>query len=101
MNNPVKKSLRMPLLAALLFAAAAPSASAGVYIRIQPPDVRIETHEERRGYVWQSGYWRWHRQRHEWTAGHYAREKRGRHWRDGRWEHGDRGYFWTGGRWER
>lgn len=88
------------LLAAFILAAA-PGADAGVYIRIQPPDVRVERHDERRGYVWQSGYWRWRGQRHQWVAGHYARQKRGQRWTDGRWDHReDRGYTWTGGRWE-
>jgi hypothetical protein len=100
MNNPIKGWLKIPLLAGSLLVAA-PSAWATVYVRIQPPDVRIENHEDRSGHVWQSGYWRWRGERHEWTAGHFAREKRGRHWTDGRWEHNDRGYYWVGGRWER
>lgn len=98
--SKIKGSLGALLLTALVLAAA-PSAWATVYVRIQPPDVRIETHQERRGYIWQSGYWRWRGQRHEWANGHFAREKRGRHWTNGRWERGDRGYFWVGGRWKR
>jgi hypothetical protein len=100
MNSPMKASLRIPLLAVFLLAAA-PSAWARVYVRIEPPDVRLETHPGRPGYVWQSGNWRWAGQTHEWVAGHYAREKHGRRWTDGRWERADRGYFWVGGRWER
>lgn len=100
MNNLIKGPLKISLLAVFLLAAV-PSSWATVYVRIQAPSVRIETHSERQGYVWQSGYWRWRGQKHEWTTGHYARAKHGRHWRDGRWERHDRGYFWIGGRWER
>jgi hypothetical protein len=96
----VKRWSKMFVLAVLLLAAA-PSAWATVYVRIQPPDMRFETHENRSGYIWQSGYWRWHGKRHQWKAGHYARQKSGRHWTDGRWESSERGYYWVGGRWER
>jgi len=99
MNNRIMGSLRIPLLAGLLLAAA-PTAGAAIYIRIQPPDVRVENYQERRGYVWQSGYWRWRGQQHVWTPGHYARQKRGQRWTNGRWDRHERGYFWTGGRWE-
>lgn len=100
MNNPLKRGLGVSLLAALVLATA-PSAFAGVHINIQPPELRIETHRERPGYVWQQGYWRWHRNQHVWTSGHYARQKHGRRWTDGRWDHTDRGYVWIGGRWDR
>lgn len=99
MNNPFKVSLRIPLLAAVLMAGAS-SAQAGIHIQIGPPDVRVEHYEHRKGYVWQSGYWRWRGQRHEWVPGHYARQKNGQRWTDGRWDRSEQGYFWTGGRWE-
>ncbi len=101
MNNPIKGWLGIPLLATFLLASVAPAASASVFVRIQPPDIRIETHRERPGYIWQSGYWRWRGQRHQWTGGHYARQKHGQRWTEGRWDHSERGYYWTGGRWER
>jgi hypothetical protein len=96
----VKRWLKLSTLAVVLLAAA-PGAWATVYVRIEAPAIRVETHEERHGYVWQSGYWRWQGQRHEWIYGHYAQEKHGHHWRDGRWEHSDRGYYWVGGSWVR
>jgi hypothetical protein len=100
MKNTIKGSLKVSLLAAILLSAAS-SSWAGVYIHIGPPAIRIETHEERHGYVWQSGYWRWQGERHQWMAGHYAREKHGQRWRDGRWDHNEHGYLWVDGRWER
>ena len=101
MKHSFKSWIKVPALAAFLVATA-PSAWAGtVFVRIQPPDIRVETHEERRGYIWQSGYWRWRGNRHDWQAGHFAREKHGQRWSDGRWEHGDHGYFWVNGRWGR
>lgn len=99
MSNAFKWSLRIPLLAGILLAAAS-SAQAGIHIQIAPPDIRVETHPDRHGYVWQSGYWHWQGQRHEWVAGHYAREKNGQRWTDGRWDRNEQGYYWTTGRWE-
>ena len=96
----VRRWFTVSILAAILLAAA-PGVWARAYVRVQAPDVRVETHEERRGYIWQSGYWRWHGHQHQWRSGHYARERRGRTWADGRWEHTDRGYYWVGGHWAR
>jgi UPF0716 family protein affecting phage T7 exclusion len=100
MNNLIKSGLKTSVLGLFLLTAV-PSAQATVYVRVQAPELRVENHDERKGFVWQSGYWRWHGQKHEWTAGHYAREQRGRHWTDGRWDHNERGYYWVGGRWNR
>jgi hypothetical protein len=100
MKNALRESLKISLLAAFLLTVAS-SSWAGVYVHIGPPAVRIETHEPRHGYVWQSGYWRWQGNKHQWTNGHYAREKQGQRWTDGRWDHDDRGYVWVNGRWER
>jgi hypothetical protein len=101
MNNIIKQSLKASLLSAILLTTV-PSSQAGIHINIAPPAVRIETHEERQGYIWQSGNYRWRNNKHEWYAGHYAREKHGYRWHDGRWDHNEqRGYFWIDGRWER
>jgi hypothetical protein len=96
----VKRWLKISLVAAFVLAAA-PSAWARIYVKVQAPEVRVETHEERKGFVWQSGYWQWRNQKHEWSAGHYAREQKGRHWTDGRWEHDEHGHYYVNGRWER
>jgi len=96
----VRRWFTVSILAAILLIAV-PGAWARTYVRVQAPDVRVETHDERQGYVWQSGYWHWRGHQHQWRSGHYARERRNRAWSDGRWEHTDRGYYWVGGHWAR
>ena len=100
MNRAIQQSLKASLLAVILLTAV-PTVWAGIHITIAPPTLRIETHEHRSGYVWQSGYWRWTGNKHEWRGGHYAREKHGLRWHDGRWDHNDaRGYYWVNGHWQ-
>ena len=40
--------------------------------RVRPAD-RFERHEDRRGYRWVGGEWRWNRVEWIWTPGHYVR----------------------------
>jgi hypothetical protein len=100
MNNLVKRCLMGSAFVGF-FLVATPAVWARTYVNIEPPEVRVETHEARQDQVWQSGYWRWHHNRHEWTSGHWTHQRHGRRWSDGRWERSDRGYYWVGGRWER
>jgi hypothetical protein len=41
--------------------------------REAPPAVRFERHEERRGFRWVGGAWRWHGNERSWTPGYYVR----------------------------
>jgi len=99
MNN-LKRWLKIPLLAVILLVSPIASA-ADIHVRIAPPDLRIEHYQERPGYVWQNGYWRWRGNRYDWVRGRYVRYRRGYRWSDGRWENSDRGYYWRSGRWDR
>ena len=40
--------------------------------RVRPP-VRVERHDERRGYRWVDGGWQWGRGEWIWAPGHYIR----------------------------
>jgi len=40
--------------------------------RVRPAD-RFERHEDRRGYRWVGGAWRWNRVEWIWAPGHYVR----------------------------
>jgi hypothetical protein len=37
------------------------------------PAVRVERHDERRGYRWRAGAWRWNHEEWVWTPGVYLR----------------------------
>jgi len=37
------------------------------------PELRVERHEYRRGFIWVGGDWRWRHGEWRWVPGHYAR----------------------------
>ena len=37
------------------------------------PELRVERHEYRRGFIWVGGDWRWRHGEWQWIPGHYAR----------------------------
>ena len=37
------------------------------------PELRVERHEYRRGFIWVGGDWRWRHGEWTWVPGHYAR----------------------------
>ena len=89
------KQTLLGILVASSFGVVAVPAQAEIIVNVAPPPLRVErapTHE-RRGYVWESGYWRWNGRRHVWAPGHWERHRPGYtyhapEWaeRDGRWE---------------
>lgn len=99
----LKKTLLGLLIASSLGAMARPAqAEVGVILNFGPPPERYErVPEPRRGFLWESGYWRWNGRRHVWVAGHWERARSGYVYsapgwieRDGRWEY-------QGRRWDR
>jgi hypothetical protein len=77
-------------------------ATAQVYIQVAPPPPRHEVMPaERRGYVWQPGYWDWRGQRHVWVKGHWVKERKGMYWHPNRWEQRDGRWVLERGRWDR
>jgi len=100
----LKKTMLGLVMASSFGAIALPAQSAvDVVVGVAPPPLRYERVPtyERRGYVWEQGYWRWNGRRHVWVAGHWERHRPGYVYRaptwverDGRWAFQDR-------RWDR
>ena len=68
-------------------------AYADIFVRVAPPEMRVETvPDPRPGYIWVNGHWDWRNNRHEWVRGTWLRERHGyvynpSHWdeREGQW----------------
>ena len=91
------------ILGVLLFAAPA-SAGTRVYVRVAPPAPIVEeqTVPPHRGYVWRSGYYRWHGHRYVWTRGRWVRPPYVHAvWNSGVWTHERHGWHWVPGHWAR
>lgn len=89
----IKKILFVTLIAASLGSVATPAA-ADVYVRVAPPELRVEeAPAPRPGYVYTPGYWTWRHGHHVWVKGSWVRERRGYRYvapewvdhHDGRW----------------
>jgi hypothetical protein len=93
------------LLAGLVaagFAVLALPASAEVYINIDPPARRDETHENRAGYIWIPGAWQWKNNKHHWVPGRYLAERKGYRWEHDRWvRHDNNKWTMQRGGWSR
>ena len=37
------------------------------------PELRVERHEQRHGFIWVGGDWQWRHGEWQWVAGHYTR----------------------------
>jgi hypothetical protein len=37
------------------------------------PELRVERHDQRRGFIWVGGDWQWRHGEWQWVGGHYAR----------------------------
>ncbi len=64
-----------------------------------PPAMRVERHDNRRGYAWVDGSWNWNGYDWQWNGGRYERERRGRRWRPVSWEQRNGEYVSVGGDW--
>lgn len=64
-----------------------------------PPAIRVERHDNRRGYVWVDGRWDWNGYEWAWNTGRYERERRGHRWRPVSWELRGGEYVSVGGDW--
>lgn len=76
--------------------------AASVSVRVAPPGrvVEVAPTPPPRGYVWQSGYWRWTGVRYLWVPGSYAPlPQPGLAWIPGRWVRHTGGWVWVNGYW--
>ena len=64
-----------------------------------PPALRVERHDNRRGYAWVDGSWNWDGYDWQWSGGRYERERRGHRWRPVSWEQRNGEYVSVGGGW--
>jgi hypothetical protein len=65
----------------------------------EPPAPRVETHENRDGYVWVSGRWDWRNGQWAWMEGHWENQRVGYVWTEGRWERRGNQWHWIEGSW--
>jgi len=97
----IKRVLAASAIAVAL-GAAAPVASADIYVRVAPPAPRTEfVPAPRHGYVWAPGYWDWRGHRHVWVSGHWVRERPGYVYYGPRWVERGNGWYMEHGRWSR
>ena len=97
--------IRKTILAAMFAASigtAATSASAVVYVRVAPPEPRVEVMPEpRRNRTWVAGHWEWQNRRHVWVAGHWVRDRPGHRYNQPAWAERDGRWYMTRGNWAR
>ncbi len=97
----LKKSL-LGLIIASSFGAVSLPAQSEIIVSVAPPAPRHENvPSPRRGYTWESGYWRWNGHRHVWVAGHWERNRHGYTYNPPRWEERDGRWVYHSRRWDR
>jgi hypothetical protein len=95
--------IRKTIIAAVLaasFASVAMPAAAVVYVRVAPPESRVEhVPPPRHGKVWVAGHYEYRNHRYQWVKGAWVKERRGYTYhqpkweeRDGRWAYEHRGW---------
>ena len=97
----IRKILVAAILAGSIGSIATP-ASAVVYVRVAPPEPRVEVlPAPRRGYAWSAGHWEWKNRKHVWVAGSWVRERRGYRYNQPAWAERDGRWYMTRGNWAR
>jgi hypothetical protein len=90
-NSPFSRrrllALTLPL-AATVYASSA--LALDIIIDVAPPPVKVEVIQQRPGFIWAPGYWRWDGHTHVWVGGHLEKDRPGHHWIKAEWveEHG-------------
>jgi len=99
----IRKIMLAAILAGTIGSIATP-ASAVIYVRVAPPEPRVEVVPERRhGYTWSAGHWQWRSEnrRHVWVAGNWVKDRRGHHYVQPAWSERDGRWYMTRGSWQR
>jgi hypothetical protein len=100
----MKKTLLGLLVASSFGVISLPAQSeVDIVVGVAPPPLRYERVPayERRGYMWEQGYWRWNGRRHVWVAGNWQRHRPGYTYYAPRWEERDGRWAFSGRRWDR
>ena len=97
----IKKTLLAAMFAASI-GAAATSANAIIYVRVAPPEQRVEVvPEPRRNRTWVAGHWEWQNRKHVWVRGHWVRDRPGYRYNQPAWAERDGRWYMTRGSWAR
>ncbi len=77
-----------------------------VVVKIKParPKVLVvKPADPRPGYLWRTGYWRWHKNKHQyiWVKASWVKENPGHHWTAGYWKKNSHGHVWVAGHWKK
>lgn len=97
----IKKILLAAMLAGTIGSIATP-ASAVIYVRVAPPEPRVEVvPQPRRGYTWAAGHWEWQNRKHVWVQGNWVRDRRGYHYQQPSWVESNGRWSMTRGNWRR
>jgi len=98
----IKRNHVLAGLVAASFATFALPVFAETYIRVDPPNPRVEHYDAREGYAWVPGAWHWQNHKHVWTEGHYVKERKGYRYEKDRWVmHGNNQWTMQRGGWSR
>ena len=97
--------IKKVLIAAALVASLgsiATTASAVIYVRVAPPEPRVEViPDPRRNRTWVAGHWEWKKGKHVWVAGHWIRDRSGYRYSQPAWAERDGRWTMTRGSWAR
>src|SRR6185436_10360898 len=97
--------IRKTILAAMFAAsigAAATSASAVVYVRVAPPEPRVEVvPEPRHNRTWVAGHWQWKNHKHVWVKGAWVKDRPGYRYNQPAWAERDGKWYMTQGHYSR
>jgi hypothetical protein len=97
----IRKILVAATLATSLGILATP-ASAVVYVRVAPPELRAETvPEPRRNHTWRAGHWEWRGNRHHWVRGAWVRDRPGYRYNQPQWVESNGRWSMQRGSWAR
>lgn len=97
----MRKVLFAAVFAASIGSIATP-ASAITYVRVAPPEPRVEVvPAPRANRVWVAGHWEWKNRRHVWVAGTWIRDRSGYRYNQPAWVERDGRWYMTRGAWAR
>ncbi len=97
----IKRTLIAAVLAAS-FAGIATSAAAVVYVRVAPPEPRVETAPApRANRTWVAGHYQYRNGRYQWVPGTWVRDRRGYVYNQPRWVESNGRWKYESGSWRR
>ena len=98
----MSKRLILSVAVLVLLAFAVTYAGTTVYVKVSPPDPKVEKKPDppNNNAVWIGGYWNWDGGKYVWIGGYWEKNPQGT-WVAGHWKNTKRGYVWVPGHWKR